>query len=224
MYTYYDDNLSGERLRRVYEIAPPRVRQYLEAEVDHVLGRLERGGSVLELGCGYGRILPRLKSLSSTVFGIDNSLNSLAAAKEDLESLSGCRLACMDAARLAVADSVFDRTVCIQNGISAFHADKGQLMSEAIRVTRPGGFAIFSSYADRFWDDRLEWFILQSREGLLGEIDFDRTGDGRIVCRDGFEANTVGEEEFRSLAAGLGAEADIIEVDGSSLFCEIKVA
>jgi hypothetical protein len=31
---YYEDKLSAERLRRVYEAATPAVKQYLDAEVD----------------------------------------------------------------------------------------------------------------------------------------------------------------------------------------------
>jgi len=69
----------------------------------------------------------------------------------------------------------------------------------------------------------LEWFQLQSDAGLLGEIDVEKTGDGVIVCKDGFRATTVGPEEFLSLTSDLYAETKIVEVDESSLFCEIKI-
>jgi 2-polyprenyl-6-hydroxyphenyl methylase/3-demethylubiquinone-9 3-methyltransferase len=222
-YTYYEDNLAGERLKRVYEIAPPRVRRYLEAEVAHVLDRIGPGTSVLELGCGYGRVLRRLLASAGRVVGIDSSLTSLLEGKKHISDSSDCRLICTDAARMAIRTSTFDHTVCIQNGISAFHTDKAGLIREAMRVTRPGGTVIFSSYSGRFWEHRLEWFMLQAREGLLGEIDTKRTGDGAIVCKDGFVATTVDGEEFLALTGSLGAEADITEVDQSSIFCEIKV-
>ncbi len=32
MGSYYAENLSAHRLKRVYDLAPPRVRQYLDAE------------------------------------------------------------------------------------------------------------------------------------------------------------------------------------------------
>jgi ubiquinone/menaquinone biosynthesis C-methylase UbiE len=218
---YYGDKLFSEKLMRCYEIAPPRVRQYLQAEIEYVLGRIQPKDVVLELGCGYGRILPSLARKADWVIGIDTSLNSLHLGSQILNDFSNCQLLRMDAVHLAFGDRVFDCVVCIQNGISAFHVDQYQLVREAIRVTKPGGIVLFSSYADKFWKDRLHWFELQSREGLVGEIDYDQTRDGVIVCKDGFTATTVRPEQFLSLASQLNVDARIIEVDESSLFCEI---
>ena len=60
MHGYYSAKLSGERLQQCYELASARVKQYLEAEIDFVLSRLRPNDSVLELGCGYGRVAFRL--------------------------------------------------------------------------------------------------------------------------------------------------------------------
>ncbi len=222
MYEYYRDRLSGERLKRVYEIAPPRVRQYLDKEADHVVERVVPGTDVLELGCGYGRILPGLAKKAGTVVGVDTSHDNLAVGKGEVAHLAHCHLACMDAALLGFQDGWFDCVVCIQNGISAFHVDQRKLIWEAVRVARPGGVVLFSTYAERFWADRLEWFELQAEEGLLGDIDYGKTGNGVIVCKDGFTATTVSPDDFRTLTRGLDAEVDLVEVDGSSLFCEVR--
>ncbi|UCG33461.1 MAG: class I SAM-dependent methyltransferase [Phycisphaerales bacterium] len=221
---YYDDKLAAERLRQCYEIAPPRVRQYLEAEVQHVLARICPGDRVLELGCGYGRVLLRLAGAAGLATGIDTSAASIAMGQRCLRAHSNCRLAVMDAVVLAFCEASFDAVVCIQNGISAFQVDRRMLMGEALRVTRPEGVVLFSSYAAGFWDARLEWFELQAAHGLLGELDRERTRDGVIVCKDGFRATTVGPEEFAALATSLGARAVIEEVDGSSVFCELTSA
>jgi len=157
------------------------------------------------------------------VVGIDTSLANIKLGTKELAYLSHCHLLCMDASRLGFTDRQFDCTVCIQNGISAFHVDKMGLIREALRVTRPGGKALFSTYSERFWDDRLDWFELQAQEGLLGEIDYERTGDGVIVCRDGFTATTVSPEDFGTLTCDLDAKVNLSEVDHSSLFCEITV-
>lgn len=220
---YYARLLSGRRLRQCYEIAAPRVKQYLEAEMGFVLGRLEPGDDVLELGCGYGRVGFRLAEVARRVVGVDTSPESIALAREAAGPGSRCEFLLMDAVALAFAESTFDKVVCIQNGICAFGVEKDSLLREALRVTRPGGRILFSTYSPLFWDHRLEWFEAQAAVGLVGAIDHERTGSGTIVCRDGFRVGTMSPEAFRSLTRRLGLEAEISEVDESSIFCNILV-
>lgn len=220
---YYAQRLSAERLRQCYDIAPPRVRQYLQAEIDYIAERIHPGDVVLELGCGYGRVLEQLTDKAALVVGIDTSQPSLELAQELLGHVSNCRLVRMDAGMLGFRDRVFDMVACIQNGISAFKVDQRTLLAEAIRVTRPGGRVLFSSYAEKFWEQRLEWFRLQANHGLLGAIDWQATGHGTIICQDGFKATTITPAEFRSLTSDFNVRACIEEVDESSTFCEIVV-
>ena len=221
---YYSDKLSAERLRRCYEIAPPRVKQYLQAEIDHVLKLVGPDSSIVELGCGYGRVLKALAEHVETAVGIDTSLASLMMARDSLRDHDNCHLVQMDAVNTGLADDAFDVVMCIQNGISAFHVDHRELVREAVRITRPGGLAMFSTYTERFWEHRIKWFKLQTEVGLLREIDYDASGDGVVVCKDGFRATTVSPREFMRMTDDLDAEISLVEVDGSSLFCEIRVA
>jgi 2-polyprenyl-6-hydroxyphenyl methylase/3-demethylubiquinone-9 3-methyltransferase len=131
--------------------------------------------------------------------------------------------AVMNALLLGFKDKCFDLVACIQNGISAFKVDQEELLREALRVTRPGGRVLFSSYSEKFWPDRLNWFRIQSDHGLLGEIDDKATGDGIIVCKDGFRATTVGPADFCRLTSGIGIACTIEEVDESSIFCEMLI-
>ena len=219
---YYAERLAAEKLRRCYEIAPPRVRQYLHAELDFALEFIKPGNSVLDLGCGYGRTLPELAAKAGLVTAIDNAPASVVLARETARALANVTVLEMDAAALNLEDSRFDVVLCLQNGISAFHRDQRTLLREALKMCRPGGTALFSTYAEQFWEQRLEWFRLQADAGLLGEIDWQRTKNGFIACKDGFTATTVSPDEFRSLAAGLPVEITLTEVDGSSLFCILK--
>ncbi|MCL6098345.1 MAG: class I SAM-dependent methyltransferase [Bacteroidetes bacterium] len=222
MTNYYSEKLSSEKLMCVYEIATPRVQQYLDAELEHVVKKIHASDSVLELGCGYGRIFPSLSKKSKTVSGIDTSFSSLQLGKEMFENISNCFFAQMNAVQLAFPDSTFDVVFGIQNGISAFHVNQLDLVRESIRVTKPNGVVLFSSYSEKFWKFRLEWFQLQSDAGLLGEIDYEKTHDGNIVCKDGFTATTVSAQSFHELTADIkNTSVKTEEVDDSSIFCEI---
>lgn len=223
MRNYYAENLAAERLRACYELAPPRVKAYLEAEIDFVLQKTSSSMIVLELGCGYGRVLSHLIPRVRAAVGIDTSFPSLRMAREFLGPTESLHLAQMDAIHLGFCDRAFDLTICIQNGIAAFGVDQQRLFAEAVRVTRSGGTVLFSSYSDSFWRDRLQWFEIQAAQGLIGPIDYRATRNGVIVCKDGFRATTVDAAGFRSLAGVLGLAPKVLEVDGSSLFCEVTV-
>ena len=218
---YYSEKLAGIRLRECYDIAPARVKQYLEAEIQYVLSRTKPEDSVLELGCGYGRVALEIAGAAKHVVGIDTAPESIALARSLVKDGMHCEFLEMDAAAPGFDDNRFDLVVCIQNGICAFGADPYVLVKEAIRVTCPGGHILFSSYSDKFWPHRLEWFEQQAERGLLGEIDYDTTGDGAIVCKDGFRAGAMGDVEFRELCKRIELEPNIFEVDESSLFCEL---
>lgn len=219
---YYAQRLAAQRLERCYEVAPPRVRQYLEAEIEHISDRLWPTDNVLELGCGYGRIAFRLAARARRVVGIDVAPASVALASERAGEISVCQFLLMDAAILGFRNGTFDAVVCAQNGICAFRVDQRALLAEALRVTRPGGRVLVSTYADRFWPHRLAWFEAQAAEGLLGPIDRERTGNGVIACTDGFRSGRLTPGELSALCSDLGVPVAVTEVDDSSVFAEIS--
>lgn len=216
---YYDENLAGERLRLCYEIASPRLRRYLDAEVAQVASLIAPGHDLLELGCGYGRICFALDGKGARITGIDSARESIALARE----LAGVDSHLVFHERNALSTGFdagsFDLVLCLQNGICAFGVDPEALLREAIRVGRPGAKLVFSSYAARFWPHRLEWFEAQAEAGLLGPIDKEATGDGVIVCHDGFRAGAFEPEEFLALGDRLGLRTEITLVDDSAQFC-----
>jgi 2-polyprenyl-6-hydroxyphenyl methylase/3-demethylubiquinone-9 3-methyltransferase len=220
MKDYYARRLSADRLALCYEVAPPRVQQYLKAEIEFLQRFIKPRDLVLELGCGYGRALKGLVELDCSVVGIDTSFESIFWGKRNGYDFS---FATMDASLLGFPDDTFDQVLCIQNGISAFKVKSIDLIVEALRVAKSGGHVIFSSYSDRFWNDRLDWFRIQSRYHLIGEIDYDRTCNGRIVCKDGFTANTFRPADFLLIASLIEAKFEIDEVDDSSVFFVIHV-
>ena len=156
MQGYYSEKLSADRLQLCYEIAPPRVKQYLETEIEFTLEKIGPADLVLELGCGYGRVLQKLVKKAKTVFGIDTSHDSLCLAQKTIEKISSLHLSVMNAVELGFSGRSFNTVICVQNGISAFKVNKRKLIKESIRVTRSGGTVLFSSYSRRSSQNRSE--------------------------------------------------------------------
>ena len=134
-----------------------------------------------------------------------------------------CEFYKMDAIDLTFDNHMFDLVICVQNGISAFKVNPLDLLKESIRVTKQGGTILFSSYSDKFWDHRLEWFRIQAEHGLIGELHYELTRNGTIVCKDGFKAITFTKRDFLELTSHFNVDVTIHEIDSSSIFCEMIV-
>ncbi len=220
MNQYYAKSLSGEQLQQCYDIAPPAVKQFLKDEIDFIAELLSPTDVVLELGSGYGRVIRELSPFAGKLTGIDNAAGNIKMSTEYLAGVGNCQCIFMDAGQLEFESQSFDVVLCIQNGISALKIDAEKLISDVLEVLKPGGKILLSSYSSKFWEDRLHWFRLQSRHGLLGEIDEDATGNGVIVCKDGFKATTFTEYDFKQLGKRLDLIYTIQEVSNSVVFCE----
>ena len=217
----YSKNLFAVKLKRAYETAPSRIQQYLNAELVYVLDQIKPSDTVLELGCGYGRVLKRIAEKATTVVGIDISEASLEFAKDYLRGIPNIQMHFMTARNIKFPEQTFDVVLGIQNALSATKIDPPLLLSQALRVTKTGGKIILSSYSEKIWEERLKWFIRQAEEGLLGDIDYDKTGNGVITCKDGFRATTFTKEDFTHLIDTLELKAKIQEIDDSCIFCVI---
>lgn len=219
---YYSKNLNTNKLQKCYEVAPLRIQQLLKEEINFIKKRLSINDVVLDLGCGYGRVAIELIGECKKVIGIDISPDNIELANNLYNNVKNLQFYKMNAIKLDFPAGMFDVTICIQNGISAFKEDPHLLLTEALRVTKRGGTVLFSSYSDKIWEDRLHWFQIQADEELLGKIDYEQTKNGIIVCQDGFTATTYSENDFLNLASKCNVNADIYEVDDSTIFCEIK--
>ena len=223
MTNYYSNLLNSNKLQKCYKIAPGRVKQFLEAEINFVLDKINRNDIVLDLGCGYGRVAIRLLAVAKKVVGIDISKDNIQLAEEFVGNNEQCEFYTMDAIDLKFENNTFDKVICVQNGISAFKVDPSKLVEESVRVTRKGGTVLFSSYSENFWEDRLKWFQIQAEHKLIGEIDYRLTKNGVIVCKDGFKATTYSGQQFLEIVSNFNVLATIHEIDNSSIFCEILV-
>ena len=219
MSNYYAESLNSQKLFQVYDTALPRIKQYLDAEIDFVRRHLTGTERVLELGAGYGRIVRELAPNCASILGTDISEDSVRLGKEYLKDFPNADMAVMDVHQMSFTEP-FDVILCLQNGLSAMRADH-KVFQRILSVLAPGGTAFFSTYSASFWDHRIAWFQEQAEKGLLGPLDMEKTRDGVIICKDGFKATTQTPQDYRALGQASGYPYKVTEVDSSSLFLVI---
>ena len=221
MGNYYSQSMNATKLYSVYQTDIERVRQYLDREIEFVQGQLSPDNIVLEMGAGYGRIMKRLSPGVKFIYGLDISESPAAFGQKYLQQCPNCKLSVSDVYQFD-SKVKFDAVLCLQNGLSAIKGNADRLVETAVRLLKEDGKAIFSSYSDKFWEVRLAWFQEQADKGLIGEIDYKSTGDGKIVCRDGFTATTFSFDDMERLGKASGFSYTVQEVDESSIFLIIK--
>jgi SAM-dependent methyltransferase len=144
-----------------------------------------RGKRLLEIGCGIGTDLVRFARGGAIVCGVDLSETAVRLAERNLEvnGFPQHRFAIADGSLLPLPDASVD--VVYAHGVLQYAADPAGIVSEARRVLRPGGTAIFMVY------NRISWLMAMSRVTKVPLEHEDAPG---------LRMYSIGE--FRSLLAG----------------------
>jgi ubiquinone/menaquinone biosynthesis C-methylase UbiE len=104
--------------------------------------RYGRGKTILEVGCGTGRLLERVAGFASRAVGMDLSAGMLAKARE-----RGLEVAQGSATALPYGSESFDVTYSFK--VLPHVADIRLALAEMARVTRPGGWVLAEFYNPR---------------------------------------------------------------------------
>ena len=153
-------------------IAPTYDRRYAANRLDAVeqaLLRLIRecgAQRVLEVGCGTGRWIESLESITRDIYGVDLSTGMLRQASSQSARLY---LTCGRGGRLPFRDQSFDLVFCVN---ALHHFDQPQsFISEARRLLRPGGTLAIIGQVPQ--DGRNRWFVYDYFDGTF-ETDLSR--------------------------------------------------
>jgi len=108
---------------------------------------LDRDAATLEAGTGGGRILGEMRRLGFTSLAGFDFVPELVAEARSADPSGETRFDVQDARQLAYPDASFGQVLYLQQLLSSIEtaADRRRVASEALRVLRPGGVALFSA-------------------------------------------------------------------------------
>ncbi|MCP4712308.1 MAG: class I SAM-dependent methyltransferase [Planctomycetes bacterium] len=142
---YYDQEAA------VYDVNRYGTKTGKRAEIFHMkildcllLDSLKPHATILELGCGTGRLLEHVASKSFTLYGVDMSSGMLDIARERFEKYPAqkVRLSMGEAGRLDFSDEFFDAVYSIL--VINLIPDYRQVFCEIAQILKPGGLFVFN--------------------------------------------------------------------------------
>lgn len=149
-----------------YDVIAGAFRQSREgmqwAEVEREIAALPAGATMLDVGCGMGRLYESVRNHGLSYTGIDISERQLSEARRlhpEADFIQGSMLQLPFAA--ASFDAVFS--------VAALHhlltkEERQKALSEAVRVLKPGGKLVITVMG--LWQKKYWSLFFQKREGL----------------------------------------------------------
>ena len=185
---------------------PPRlIQEFLDKEIEFISIHLKQNKTILEVGCGYGRLLNTLADKADKVIGIDFSEPLLRRAKEYLKNKVNAELKLMDAQKMSFDDESFDYVLCLDATFGNMPNIEGRVLSEMKRLVRGKGEVIVSVFSEKAKDSQIENY---QRIGLTGLKD-----DGNAVSSDeGFYSRRFTKEQLYDLFTSTGLSCEIMSL------------
>lgn len=157
---YWDETYLAYWRARVEEAAEKGasgvVKGDAKTEDDDVIREVLRRtppepGTVLDVGCAWGRMFPLYHELGLVASGADISSAMIAAAKEEWAGkASVARLVESEAEQLPFATGEFDNVVCLATFDATY---QHRALAELLRVLRPRGLLYLSGKNTRYAED-----------------------------------------------------------------------
>ncbi len=148
---------SGSSLRTVMKRSlPDFVNRYFDKQQKKfILSTVGEGNSLLEVGCGYGRLLKVIES-SNCCVGLDFSRNMLLQAKNNLKS----PIVLAHARNLPFKDNSFDNIMCVTVLIHILNIDEIiDVLKEMNRVLKNDGVLIIGEMG--YVSNLVQFFFLK---------------------------------------------------------------
>ncbi|WP_295885890.1 malonyl-ACP O-methyltransferase BioC [uncultured Thiohalocapsa sp.] len=139
---------------------------------------------VLDLGCGTGATLDHLAKRwrRAEIIGLDFAHGMLTHARRRGYWLNRPRLLCADAEQLPLADDTVD--LVFSNATLQWVNDLDATFSELLRVLRPGGLLLFSTFGpDTLRELRAAWAAVDDGEHVSPFLDMHDIGDALVRAR-----------------------------------------
>jgi SAM-dependent methyltransferase len=192
---------------RCQQLATPRILALMQAEVDFLRAVPETAESVLDIGCGSGRVLEALAGRARMLAGIDLVYANLLYSRrrvprQEMLLLQG------DALSMPFPDAAFAVSTVMINTLGNFGDAKVPLLHEMRRV---GRVVVAGCYSTEAAEAQREWYAVMHAHGFLGTIDEAHSTPYLCVTSDGYRSERFDAARLTALFTDAGMRAEVTQ-------------
>lgn len=201
---------------QVLDAPTEEYKKFFEAEHKYLIEKIPANAKVLDIGCGEGRNMRSIFSVTKDVHGIDYDPTAVQHTKENFESEDLVTATQCDAADLVFPDRTFDVVTHLMT-LSNLANNKLQSLKESARVLKDDGFVILSSFSDTAFDERMKIY-------KKVEVPIKRIEGTTVIFDENVGANTseqFSESDIKELAEKSGLEVTEFNRVGKLCFLAI---
>lgn len=170
----------------IQEHPTPMFAEFFEAERNFFLSRILPNSKVLDIGCGDGRNMRTILTITKDVTGIDNDSEAVQETKKNLADFHTTKILLADCLAMPFPENTFD-TAILMTTLVNFNRDKIKALKEASRVLKTDGKLIISVYSEDALDERMKMY------GIVG-VPIQKIEGTKMIL--GTPEDTVVSEQF----------------------------
>ena len=179
---------------------PDSYRAWFKEEEKYLLKTITPNAKVLEIGCGDGRSIKDITSITKNITGIDYDDKAINEAKKRFSEHPTINIIKADATKLPFDDKQFDFVICMTT-FANFADKKFIILEEMKRVLKKDGKIIISVFSEKALAERMK--LYKKVKVKIKEIK-----DGTVIFDEGLGAN-ISEQFTKEQLEKIFSKADL---------------
>lgn len=207
------ENTNIDYWEEIVKNPTPIYKKLFDEEESFLLLHIPKNSKVLDIGCGYGRTIRTISSITNDIIGIDND-------EKAVEQVKNCKLNILlaDVFNLPFSDKHFDYLVLMMTLVN-FSENKVKALEEMKRVLKDSGKITISVYSEDALPARLEMYKIIN-------VPIDRVEGTKVIFNESVGANIseqFSKEEFEKLVTKAELKvSDYRKIDQLAYIFELK--
>ena len=192
---------------------PNSYKEWFMEEKRYLQKVLTPNSNVLEVGCGNGRSISDVLTVTPNVIGIDNDDRAVNEAKTNFSKESGVKIIKADATELPFGDKSFDFVICMTT-FANFADKKFTILEEMKRVLKKEGKIIISVFSEDALAERMKVY------NVVG-IKIKEIKDGTVIFDDGIISEQFSKEQLEDIFSKERLEIDEMKKVNMAYLCTL---